>query len=280
MDLVEYLTQDKNTTINFDLKSLNKLLVNRTGDIPESNMTTASIEDIVYPNQIYQFKRGQGLVLVPEEEEELTRNHIRNFRQSSNLPSDLKYTTFYGEWDRVPVKQDGVDNMFGDNGRLIIDTAALQMHIPVEMATEEKLSYFGCHLLKDGDMFEFQSDRPLGVYDTHLGENYLKDYVMKKGVGFFLEYHSFGHFHEPKDANCRGSFLLAREVGGPSNRTEYHITSFMVPYGFALYTEEGAIHNDSPTIGNWRVAFTNPKEYSTVTILNKQNKLLELTFGQ
>ena len=106
-----------------------------------------------------------------------------------------------------------------------------------------------------------------------------------------------------------GSYLLAKKVGVTDEGLDiFHMTAFEIPYGYAVYTEPGAIHDDAttqgtgnfsksyllshhlkttlpplliPTIffhpqGTWRVGYINAHKYSTVLLCNKTNDILDI----
>jgi hypothetical protein len=110
---------------------------------------------------------------------------------------------------------------------------------------------------------------------------------MKKKKGLYLEYHNEPHYHEPATEQTRGCYCLAREV--PCDDPEladseipwktFHITCFRIPYGHACYSEPYAIHDDAPTIGEWRVGYIDAESFSTVTIHNCEMDLLGFEFA-
>jgi hypothetical protein len=60
------------------------------------------------------------------------------------------------------------------------------------------------------------------------------------------------------------------------------IPSYVLPYSpwHACYSEPYAIHDDAPTIGEWRVGYIDAESFSTVTLLNCEMELLGFEFDQ
>jgi hypothetical protein len=255
-----------------------KLSVDRKGSVKESHMTTVSVEKMIDIDKVYEFRAGEGLIPIPEEEVNLPRNAPKEYKSRDNIPIDLKYQTFFGNWDCTMGEQDE-SNILGGNGKLFISTKDRQVKIPIEDATEQKLSYYKAHLMKTGDKIKFPYHSGLPMFKMNIGENYVQRYIMKKGGGFYLEYHTAPHYHEPLDEHSRGAYILAKEVGTlPNGQKKYHITAFKIPYGYAVYSEPGAIHDDAGTIGNWRVIYIDAKIFSTVTVFNEKQELIEFKF--
>ena len=257
-----------------------KLAVDRWGDSPHSNMTTRSLEQLVDGKTIYRFETGKGVLPQVIQFKDST---FREFHSTHNIPKGLKHATLEAVWDPATGLKDD-SNILGGNGKFLANTQETSIEIPVVSATEEYLSYYRAHLLRDGDSFQFQTHRKFPIFTMEIGENYVPGYIMKSKKGFYLEYHNEPHYHEPINIAARGSYLLAKEVGwaeapasGAKPRKIYHLTAFTIPYGTAVYSEPGAIHDDATTIGDWRVGYIDATRFSTVTVLNLKEELLNLS---
>jgi hypothetical protein len=80
------------------------------------------------------------------------------------------------------------------------------------------------------------------------------------------------------DVSAGGVYLLAKEIiDVTTGKQHYHMTAFKVPYGTAVYTEPGAIHDDATTQGNWRVGYTKAEVYSTAILRNANDDLIDIT---
>jgi hypothetical protein len=85
---------------------------------------------------------------------------------------------------------------------------------------------------------------------------------MKAGGGFYIEHHNQPHFHMPMDEQAGGFYLLGKKVG----TDRYRFTAFNIPFGSAVFTNNGTIHCDAGLVGNYLVGYTIAKEYSTVLL--------------
>lgn len=213
---------------------------------------------------------------------------VREFAGSDFVPEGLKHATFTATWRReISIAQDE-SNILGGNGLLLVDTTEGSIAIPIVEATEEHLSYYRAHLLENSDCFRFQTpSNNFPLFKMEIGHDYVEGYLMKKNKGMYLEYHQEPHYHEPLNADAGGAYILAREVGDAPlsadgiERKIYHLTAFKVPFGKAVYTEPGAIHDDAATNGHWRVGYTialGIAEFSTVILLNASRELLAFDF--
>ena len=102
-----------------------------------------------------------------------------------------------------------------------------------------------------------------------VGENYVPDYIYPIGGGIYLEYHDFPHFHMPVNSECRGYLILGKYQDG-----DILLSAFKIPCGYAIYTPPQVIHNDIFLIGRYIVVYALTREYSTVTLRDKEGECL------
>jgi hypothetical protein len=252
-----------------------KLAVDRCGDVPGSHMKTKNLDLLVDPGVTYEFDFEKGIKIVDASTHEAP---IRTFRSPDlSGPPSFPHARFTGVWDKtVAVKDDS--NILGGNGSLHVSTHEAEIKVPVVEATEETLSYFKAHLLKPGDQFRFQTHQRFPIFTMEIGEHYVPEYIMEKGNGLYLEYHDEPHFHQPMDRAAGGVYVLAKKVGIEGHQDIFHMTAFKIPYGYAVYSEPGAIHDDAPTQGNWRVGYIDALNFSTVILKNDENRPVGMKF--
>ncbi len=245
--------------------------VDRRGDTPNSNMTTLAFEQTVEKGSTYRFVSGRGIVAAPGEV-------AREMVASDIVPSGLKFATLDADWDSaVGVADDS--NILGGNGTFTIHSDDVEFSIPIVEATEEALRYFGAHLLRDGDCFEFNATGQFPIFTMEVGVNYVRDCVMAKGKGLYLEHHNEPHYHEPLDSDAGGVYLLAKRVTSEVGRSQYRVVGFRIPPGHAVYSEPGAIHDDGTVTGRWRVGYTKAELFSTAVIKNRAGVLANFVFS-
>ena len=93
-------------------------------------------------------------------------------------------------------------NILGDSGVFQARTPATCIAVPVLTATEEHLRYYSAHLLQHGDVFRFQTSSSCSafpIFTMHIGAHYVPEYIIRKGMGLYLEHHNEPHYHEPLD---------------------------------------------------------------------------------
>lgn len=118
--------------------------------------------------------------------------------------------------------------------------------------------------MKIGDTIMFNSDAPLPVTIMNIGKNYAQDYLMNSeyGGGFYLEVHDRPHFHMPLNENAKGYLVLGKMI----SEDLYELSAFRIPFGYAIYTPGGIIHDDGFLVGDYMVIFSVTKEYKTAIV--------------
>jgi len=261
-------------------KLLKELGVDRScAGVPESNMTTHTITNIVNRDRVYKFVAGRGLVCVSPEE--VARSGVRHFKsQLQTPPKGLEYTDIEGHWDAETHGGADESNLLGGYGQLTLDISEKMIRVPIVEATEDNLRYYKAHLVHSGDYFRFETQSQFPIFDMTVGVNYVPSFIMN-GKGLYLEYHDEPHYHEPMDAQAGGVYLLARMVkDSASGKDLVRISGFRVPFGSAVYSEPGAIHDDATTQGHWRVGYVNAKDFSTVLIRNNKSEKVGMDFQE
>ena len=85
--------------------------------------------------------------------------------------------------------------------------------------------------------------------------------------GHYLEHHDLPHYHQPRDAGAGGYLVLGRPIGAArEGQVALELTAFAIPFGSAVLTPPGVVHNDSWLVGNYRVMYGLTEVYSTVRL--------------
>ena len=271
-------TQD--ATEKMKVRLFQQLAIDRSDPtVSDSQMTTQRILGVVTGDQVYKFVMNKGIIAVTPREAH--QSGVRRFKKQLNFPPrDLQYTDIEGHWDSETHGSADESNILGGYGRLTLKTMERTLQIPIVQATEDTLRYYKAHLLHSGDHFRFETEREFPIFEMSIGKNYVPSFVMK-GKGLYLEYHNEPHYHEPMNTHTGGVYLLARIMTDPVSSQEWvRITAFRVPYGTAVYSEPGAIHDDATTQGQWRVGYIDAKEFSTVLIRNQRDEKIAFEFQE
>ena len=234
---------------------MNKLFVDRKGLNDQAYMKTNKIVDTYNKYSTVIWKNG-----ILEISEKATT--IRSFRL--HKPKRLKINIKILETDETIQTN---NNILGKNSFILIEDKLLK--IPVELATNEKLNYYLCNLIENGDVFKLNNNCDIQNLNISVGTNYLKDYILQPrlGDGLYIEIHNTPHFHQPLNSDCGGYLIL-----GKIKRDELILTAFRIPFGKAIYTPPNIHHCDACLVGEYNVIYTITEKYKTYLIYNEDNK--------
>ena len=238
------------------------IIVNRKGKSDDSYMITLHVIDIIYPFNNYKIL-DNGL--------QKTTQFIYDINYKINIP---KYLEFDGKWlvDYPNEIQHKDANILGKFGKLEIDTKLLE--VPIEIATENNLAYYGCKLLKINDVLSLETHDTLPLTIIDVGKTYVTDYILQDnfGGGVYLEEHINPHFHMPVSDDCSGGIMFAKKI----NNNKYHITCFKIPFGYAIYTPPYVIHNDCFLIGKHYVIYSISEPFSTCLLRDLNDNIIDV----
>ena len=160
-------------------------------------------------------------------------------------------------------------------GELKFELENSEIAVPIVKATAENLFFYNSMLLNTGDTIQFESSDYLPITIVNTGKSYVDKYLMVKGLGdgAYIEYHEQPHFWMPLNSNCSGHILLGRKLNNL-----YYFTAFTIPFGSAIYSSPYVLHADSFLTGRYLVVYSIAKDYSTVIMKNKFDKLIHLNF--
>jgi hypothetical protein len=242
---------------------MNKLWVNRIGSNNEAYMKTISIV-----NTFNKYSK----VIWKNNNLEISEKPITIKGYKLSKPKRLRINIKLIENTDMYIESD--NNILGKNSIMLIDVDLLK--IPVEIATHEKLNYYLCDIIDNGDVFNLNNNTDISCFNIKIGSNYLDDYILqpKLGDGLYIETHDKPHFHQPLNADCSGYLLLAK-----IKRDELIITAFKIPYGKAVYIPSYVLHCDACLVGDYNVIYSLTENYKTYLIYNELNeKMVHVQF--
>jgi Ca2+-binding EF-hand superfamily protein len=148
----------------------------------------------------------------------------------------------------------------GKSGKVIFPTK-FDGRIPIEIATQEHLSYYGASLA-DSNQVKVSLLYRHGIQDFSYQNQYLDDYVTneKALAGAGIERHAFSHLDCPLDDDS-GHFVM-----GKQEDDELHLTAFKVPTRHTLYVPGGVIHSNDYLKGTWRTMLSDEAEIDHVQL--------------
>lgn len=241
------------------------IIVNRVGKTASSYMITKRIVKSIYPNLKYKYLPN-NLIPLPDYDGEETKANIL-------YKNHLRYTIINGEWLNEKFYDNDKSNILGFNGKFITDS---HISIPLNIASMSNVEYYGAKLIEIFNIFSFDAKEELPLTEVIIGDNYIKDFieVEELGGGNYLEFHDNPHFHAPMNVFSKGHIILAKKV----NDNQYHISAFIIPMYYALYTPGFVIHNDSYLLGDWLVVYSKTDNYSTVLLRDRIDNITKFSF--
>ena len=166
----------------------------------------------------------------------------------------------------------GRDNLFGGYGAFLVSGGAdrrtgkatgdaASLRIPrIDRPTGADFAFYGCKLLRHGDLIGF--DEPLPLFTSDRTENYAFDYLLASS-GIYVETHDIVHLHQPMvesggpllDGGGRtasgGYWVLGKNVAPEM----YRFSALRIPFGAAAAMPPGVIHNDVYLTGQYRAVY-------------------------
>ena len=130
-------------------------------------------------------------------------------------------------------------------GRLLVPKNFVDIRLPIEIGTNEKLAYYGCCLANESQIRVSLLHRH-AIQDFTYYENYYRDFV-KGRAG--VERHEFAHLDCPLQDDS-GFFILGKF--SDENENELHLTAFKIPLKHTLYVPPLTIHSNNYLKGTWR----------------------------
>lgn len=247
------------------------IFVNRIGKTPESFMRTNKLVQVFKPDSLLKFEKF-NLHL------QKTKNLLKPKPNTENKSSvkftqvqNINFVQIKGKFVKSFLAEKTSNNILGVNDFFI--TQCKFITIPETKATEETLEIFNCKLIKPGDIFSFNSNKELPLFEVSVGPEYVQEYLLKEnfGNGFYIETHDTPHYHQPIDTNSCGFLVLGLIV-----ESELILTKFKIPFGYGVYMEPKTLHSDAFLVGNYHVVYTKTQEYSTYLFMNQDNTIIQV----
>jgi len=178
------------------------------------------------------------------------------------VPRYTKFTLDHGSWKST-------------TGRLEIPLdALLSQEVPVEVATNSLLEFYGCSLIEESTGGSLELNDEHRIQDFTYQQDYFKKYVLNVGAG--IETHEFAHIDCPlSPLDESGVFLLGKweeeestdNVNQPA-KNNLCLTAFRIPQLHVLFVPEGTIHSNDYLLGCWRtmLSWTTEKPIDNVKI--------------
>ena len=155
----------------------------------------------------------------------------------------------------------------GKSGRVVFP-ADFDGKIPVDVATNDHLAYYGATLATSNQMQVSLLYRH-GIQDFTYENNYLDEYVTKEGAlgGSGIEKHDFAHLDCPLEEES-GTFIIAKFT----DDGDLHLTGFKIPTRHTLYLPGGVIHSNDYLKGTWRTMLSDEAEIDHVQLVRQNRK--------
>lgn len=222
------------------LNQLDKLVVNRKGSDHTAYMVTEQIISHASPGQLYSLE-WNGLKPVNQEKQLPLPD--------PTIPPFVQVTGVWQTEEETGMSVAG--NILGGYGSLTVEGKEREIQIPVAPTTAENLAFYGCRLVKVGEVVEFESTGNLPVTITSVGETYVEKFLMVEecGGGAYVEYHDRPHFHMPLNKDA-GGFLVLGLLDKPGF---YKFSGFEIQYGYAISMAPYTIHTDAYLVGKYLV---------------------------
>lgn len=108
-----------------------------------------------------------------------------------------------------------------------------------------------------------------------IGERYVENYLLNEdfGGGFYIEYHSCPHYHQPLDEKSKGWLILGKFT---DDEKHVRLSAFKISFGYGVYMPPNVLHCDAFLTGNYLVAYTAAKEYKTGVFLTKEKEITSI----
>ncbi len=246
-------------------KTIDKLIVDRCGDDPQSYMRLEDIIGYVAPGARYRI-----------EHDSFSNVSGDAMPAAAPVEADVSppYVRLRGSWNPNENVDSSNANILGGLGTLTLTQS--DFAIPEAPSTAPALAFYGARMFEQGDLVAFETSQNLPVTILNIGPAYVKGYlhVEGKGGGSFIEYHDAPHFHMPLDRSASGHLLLGRSDGD-----DYLLSAFRIPYENAIYTPPNTLHADPYLVGRYLVIYAVTENYSTVVFRSQDGRAVNPHVG-
>lgn len=160
-------------------------------------------------------------------------------------------------------------------GNVLFETKDSSYIIPHANETPEELAYYGVHLVPIGSLVSFQTPQVVPYTKMVVGERYVENYLLNEdlGGGFYIEYHSCPHYHQPLNDKAKGWLILGKFT---EDKKHIRLSAFKIPFGYGIYMPPNVLHCDAYLTGEYLVAYTAAKEFKTGIFRTKQMEVTSI----
>lgn len=249
---------------------MKNLFVNRYAN-EESYMKTEEFVKFLEKNKLYKFYKN---------------NIDTSIDTSTDIDIDIdipilnenKYLILEGSWINTKESLDP-SNILGGIG--LFKTEMTNIKIPIIDGTKDNYMYYGCQMYKEGETFSTNIDIDMPMFKMKITKNYGKDYIFseKYANGMYIEYHNTPHIYinlNNKDDNDDGYLVLGKKI----SENKYNLSAIKIPKKYMIFIPPYVIHNDCFLIGQYYVVYNLANDFSTVRIINNDNKFINIEFNQ
>lgn len=243
-----YYGDQKNNYENFK-----EIFVNRIGIENNSTMETKDILEIFNPYQMI-IKKDEQLIKISN------KPNGYKLTQDINLIKKPNQVIVEGNISDIELNNEIVsNNILGKNNFFIISNNQ-NIKIPIEETIQEFLSYYNSHLIYDDEIFNLNNSLEIGLFLMEIGENYVKNYLLKDGYGdgFYIEKHELPHYYYTNNLDSSGYIILGEKVSNG-----FAMTAFKIKPNIGLYISPYTYHTDSYLIGKYNVLYGKSNNYKT-----------------
>ncbi len=172
--------------------------------------------------------------------------------------------------DNNQIQEVHPNNILGSSDLFIYNN---NFEIPEVITNQATLNFYGCKLIKSGDIFNLQNNKPMPLFEITVGSDYVQNYLLQEnlGNGFYIESHNTPHYHQPLNSDSTGHIILAKRF-----ENQLIMSKFKIPLGFGLYTPPYVYHSDAYLVGNYNVIYNKADDYQTFMFKNNENNIINV----
>jgi hypothetical protein len=248
------------------MSQYNDIFVDRKGITNNAFMKTVKLIDVFnQPNQNLLFDGFN-----------IKNTNCLSNRTDFNSYPDIAYVQIAGQF--IKLKDNGDNKNLEVHPNNILGSSDLFIYndnfeIPEVLTNQATLNFYGCKLIKSGDVFNLQNNKPMPLFEITVGPEYVQNYLLQEnlGNGFYIESHNTPHFHQPLNSNSAGYIILAKRF-----ENQLIMSKFKIPLGHGLYTPPYVYHSDAYLIGDYNVIYNKADDYKTFMFRNNNNNIIKV----
>ncbi len=183
---------------------------------------------------------------------------------------DIARIQIAGKFINLQDQETHDNNILGTSDLFIYNN---DFEIPEVITNQATLNFYGAHLIRSGEIFNLENNKPMPLFEITVGPNYVSTYLLQEnlGNGFYIESHDTPHYHQPLNENSSGYMILGKRF-----EDQLIMSKFKIPYGCGLYTPPYVYHSDAYLVGDYNVIYNKADNYKTFMFRNEYNKILKI----